>query len=326
VYCWCALVSPATFRHLLVNQLKANLATQQQLVKSASTAAVFVAVVLLLAKLWAWMLSDSVGVLTTLFDSVLDASLSIVNAIAVRFALRPPDEDHRFGHGKMEGLAALTQAAFTAGSCLFLVIESSRRLLYPEPISGVSSSLIVMSFSTVLTLALVAYQRHVIRQTNSTLIRADAAHYQTDVFIHIGVMAGLFLGGTAQWWWADAAVAIVLSLLMLRSSYGVVIHALSMLLDRELSQHDRDRIINLVKAHPAVINLHDLRTHASGLKQFIYFDIEVCRDLSLVEAHDIYHEIEIELIEHFPNAEIMIHIDPEGCPADSRHTVRGLHY
>src|SRR5215469_7789795 len=161
--------------------------------RRATYASVATALLLVGAKLFAYLMTDSVSLLSTLLDSLLDAAASLVNLVAVRTALVPPDAEHRFGHGKAEPLAALGQSAFIAGSAVFLLVEAGNRVVNPSPIQHSGVGLVVMVFSVLATIVLVLYQRYVIRRTNSVAIRADAIHYFSDLLVNGAVISALLI-------------------------------------------------------------------------------------------------------------------------------------
>ena len=150
-----------------------------RLMRLATYASVAVASVLVVTKFGAWVMTDSVSLLSTLIDSVLDVAASALNLIAVHHALQPADDEHRFGHGKAEALAGLGQAAFISGSAAFLLIEAGERIFNPKTIDNSEIGIAVMVVAIVLTVILVAFQRYVVRKTGSLAIGADSLHYQT---------------------------------------------------------------------------------------------------------------------------------------------------
>src|SRR5262249_34398308 len=153
--------------------------TSARLMKRAAYASLAVAALLIAAKLGAWFLTGSVSVLSSLLDSLLDIAASLVNLLAIRHAVTPADREHRFGHGKAEPLAGLGQSAFIAGSAALLLVQAVQRLVRPVAPSHFAFGIGVMLFSIVVTIALVRYQRHVIRQTGSVAISADELHYRS---------------------------------------------------------------------------------------------------------------------------------------------------
>ena len=291
-----------------------NLSTDPQetakLLRLATYASISVALILIIAKLVAWGLSDSVSLLATLIDSVLDALASLINLVAVRHALTPADKEHRFGHGKAEALAGLSQSMFIAGSAGFLLLEAGRRLISPIAVEAVGTSMLVMVFSIVATLLLLGFQRHVIRKTNSTAIRADALHYRTDLLVNASVILALWLS-VKGWAGFDALFACAIAIYILYSAWEIITVSYDHLMDRELPDPQREEIEKLVLQHKSASGLHDLRSRHSGTMTFIQLHLELDDDLSLLEAHKISDEVELSLLEAFPGSEIIIHIDPQ---------------
>ena len=281
-----------------------------RLLRLATYASISVASILIVAKLVAWGLSDSVSLLATLIDSVLDALASLINLIALRHALTPADKEHRFGHGKAEALAGLSQSMFIAGSAGFLLLEAGRRLISPIAVEAVGISMLVMVFSIVATLLLLGFQRHVIRKTNSTAIRADALHYRTDLLVNGSVILALWLS-VQGWAGFDALFACAIAIYILYSAWEIITISYDHLMDRELPDEQREEIERLVMQHKSARGLHDLRSRHSGTITFVQLHLELDDDLSLLEAHKISDEVEASLLEAFPGSEIIIHIDPQ---------------
>jgi ferrous-iron efflux pump FieF len=280
-----------------------------RLMRLATYASVSVAAVLIVAKLVAWQLSGSVSLLATLVDSSLDALASLVNLFAVRHALSPADEEHRFGHGKAEALAGLGQAALITGSSMFLMHEGIQRMINPVELAAFQVGMWVMVFSIVMTIVLLTFQRHVILRTDSTAIRADALHYRTDLLVNASVLLAL---GLSHWGWPgfDALFALIIAFYILYSAWEIITHAFDHLMDRELPDEEREVIAQTVLAHVEVRGLHDLRSRRSGTATFIQMHIELDDDLSLLEAHRIADEVESAIVEVYPGAEVIIHPDP----------------
>ncbi|MGYP003646207873 len=291
------------------------------LMRIAAIASVSVAVVLIATKFAAWILTDSVSLLSTLIDSFLDAAASILNLIAVHHALQPADREHRFGHGKAEPLASLAQSAFICGSAVFLLIEAGQRIAHPRDIANTDIGYAVMVFSIVLTVILVGFQRYVVKKSGSIAINADSLHYQTDVLINLGVMVSLFLSSSLGWLYADPLIAVLIAFYIVKGAWGIGNTALAILMDRELEDDDRQKIRDIVMAHSEVKGLHDLRTRSSGINSFIQFHLELDGEMKLRDAHEISEQVELELMDAFPNAEVIIHEDPEGVE-EARATFR----
>ncbi len=286
--------------------------SDDRLMRWATYAAVGTAGTLIVVKLIAWALTGSLALLSTLIDSILDAAASLLNLFAVRVALEPADHDHRFGHGKAEPLAGLAQAAFIGGSALFLTIEATSRVLDPEPVARSGLGIAIMVLSIVLTLALVAFQRLVIRRTGSVAIRADSVHYAGDILINISVIVSLLLTTQADLPWADPTFALIIAAYLLYNAWSILKNSLNYLMDREFEDEDRRRILEIARAHPQVMDAHDLRTRSSGPQQFIQLHLEMECDLTLRTAHGIAEQVEAQILDAFPGAEVLIHQDPWG--------------
>lgn len=280
-----------------------------RLMKLATYASTATALLLIAAKVVAWLWTDSVSMMATLIDSCLDALASIVNLLAVRHALQPADSKHRFGHGKAEPLAGLGQAAFIAGSAAFLVLESAGRLLHPKSLNVIGIGIGVMVFSIALTIALLLFQRHVVRRTGSTAIRADSLHYKTDLLVNGGVIIALVLASHG-WSGFDAVIALAIAGYILYSAWDVAMEGIRHLMDHELPEKDRARIRELVLSQKHVRGMHDLRTRRSGTTPFIQLHLELDDNLTLYRAHAISDAVEARIMKAYPNAEVMIHEDP----------------
>lgn len=275
----------------------------------AAYASMCVAAILLLSKLVIWWLSDSTSVLSSMLDSLMDIAASLINFIAIRYALMPADEDHPFGHSKAEGIAALVQAAFICGSVMMLLLHVVDRLLEPQPLAALPESIAVMLFSTVLTGALVLFQRWVYRQTGSIAVKADSAHYASDILTNIAVVFAL-VAVYFNLLWMDPLVALVVALILLKSVHDIVRLALSVLMDEAMDSGAERQIADEVLCQPGVKGFHDLKTRQSGSMQFIQLHLELDGEQSLHHAHATGELVEAAIRKRFPRSEILIHHDP----------------
>jgi ferrous-iron efflux pump FieF len=280
-----------------------------RLLRLATGASVTVAGVLIVGKLAAWLATGSVTVLASLVDSLMDALASLINLMAVRLSLQPADDDHRFGHGKAEALAGLGQATFIAGSALFLLLEAVNRLINPQPLEAVGAGIAVMVFAVLATLVLLAIQRHVIRLTGSTAIKADSLHYATDLVTNLSTIAALALA-LAGWNGADPLFALAIAIYISYSAFGIGREAVGLLMDRELPEDVRERIRDLAFSRPEVLGVHDVRTRQAGHQYFVQLHVELDDDLPLREAHAVADAIEAAIAGAFPGAEVIVHQDP----------------
>lgn len=288
--------------------------------KTSSTITVILVTLLVLIKAVAVYVSGSAAVLSALIDSLSDVGLSIMTLISVQWAMKPADDDHRHGHGKVEGIAALIQAMMLAGGGMFLVLEAFGRFVHPVEMTGHVFTLALMALSTLISVGIAKIQTLGAKHSDSLAVEADSLHYSSDVLINGSVFVVVladYLGFFGNW--LDPISAIGVAFIMARTAYQIVLNAFGMLLDQELPEQTRNLIIAKIKSHPSLLGLHDLRTSKHGTKTVMSFDIELSPDLSLQTAHDISREIEESLLLDFPNSEIMIHIDPAGDTHDSRH-------
>ena len=289
-----------------------------RLMKLATVASVSVATVLIGVKLVAWLMTDSISVLSSLVDSLLDVLASLVNMFAVYHALRPADREHRFGHGKAEPLAGLGQVAFISGSAVLLLIEAFSRVMSPRAVTHVDVGIGVMVFATIITGALVVFQFYVVRKTDSTAIGADALHYKSDVLVNLSVIVSLGLSAWLGWHIADPLFGIAIGLYLLYGAWKIALRSLDLLMDREFPDDERARIRDIVMHHPEVKGMHDLRTRRAGLQPFIQLHLELDGDMRLLEAHEIADEVEARIKQAYPAAEVLIHQDPEGVEEPPR--------
>ncbi|HEY0834968.1 MAG TPA: cation diffusion facilitator family transporter [Azospirillum sp.] len=285
--------------------------------RRATYASVGVALTLIVAKLGAYLMTESVSILSSLIDSSTDLMASVVTLLAVRHAMRPADSAHRYGHGKAEALAALAQGAFIGGSAAFLAIEAVRRIITPQPVTQGAIGIGVMLVSIALTAGLVAYQRHVVVRTGSVAIGADRLHYAGDLLMNSAVIVALLLTGWTGVGVVDPLFGLGIAAFLLKGAWGVAGEALNVLMDRELPEEERARIAALVAGHAGALGMHDLRTRSTGTGVFIELHLELDPAINVAQAHDIADTVECDLRAAFPNAEVIIHQEPAGL-ADER--------
>lgn len=283
-----------------------------RLMRAAGVASVSVALILIAIKTWAYLVTDSVSLLGSLADSLLDLMASLITFFAVRVAVEPADREHRFGHGKSEAIAGLMQSMIISASAVYVAARALMRLVAPAQIEAPLLGVTVIATSLLLTLGLVLFQRYVVAQTQSLAIGADAVHYRADILTNVAVLIALLLNYYLEWYRADPLLGLVIVGLILASVRTILMGALDVLLDRELPNAVRARIDAIARAHPAVRGLHDMRTRSAGATQFIQLHLELEPAMRLSEAHDICDDVEARIQASFPDAEVMIHADPYG--------------
>jgi ferrous-iron efflux pump FieF len=286
--------------------------SNQKLRRFASIVALAVALVLVDVKVWAWLATGSISLLTSAADGLVDVVASLVTFAGVRYAGRPVDRGHRYGHGKAEAVAAFVQALLLAGAAVGLGIQSFTRLFVPQPLTEIGFGLWVIIASLVATCGLVAMQTYVVKRTGSTAIAADRAHYETDVTANIAVLVALVLERFLAWNRADAIGALAISCYMLWNARGMALHALIQLLDRELDTSDRERIRSAVLGCEGVQAVHDIRTRNGGDRVFVEFHLEVDGAMSVEKGHSIGDQAEDAVRSIFQAADVVAHLEPAG--------------
>ncbi|MDX5373594.1 MAG: cation diffusion facilitator family transporter [Pseudomonadaceae bacterium] len=280
-----------------------------RLMRLATRAALATALLLALAKAVAWWLSGSVSLLAGLTDSLLDGAASLLNLIAVHYALRPADEDHRYGHGKAEALAGLAQALFVGASAVLVALQAVERLQHPQPLGAQALGISVMLLSLAMTVALLLFQRHVVRVTGSTAVRADSLHYRSDLLLNASILLALVLAGLG-WQRLDPLFGLGIAAYILWSAIGIVREAVAVLMDQELAPELSERMHLLACDVPGVLGAHDLRTRISGTHWFVQLHVELPSELSLRQAHELCVQVEQAIRAEFPRAEVLVHADP----------------
>ncbi len=287
-------------------------ARSSQMRRWVSSASLTVAIALAVAKVYAWLATDSLSLLAAVVDAFVDVFASVVTFYGVRYSLRPADAEHRFGHGKAEALAAFTQALLLTSAALVLVVDGIERLLAPHSVTQINLGLGVIAAGTLLTCLLVLGEGYVARRTQSQAIAADRAHHLSDAVANVAVLAALALTKLSGWPLFDPLFAIGIAAFFAWTAAGIFRSALHTLLDHELSLAERQRISAVVMAHVGAIGLHDLRTRRSGPQRFIEFHLELDGRLTLLETHAIADEIECALKAALPSSEVIVHVEPAG--------------
>ena len=283
--------------------------TDSNLLRWATYASVSTASLLIGLKFYAWMSTDSVAILASLADSIMDIMASAMNLIAIAQALKPADDEHRFGHGKVEALAGLGQSIFIAGSGIFLIYQAAERFANPHPISEIMAGTLVMIASIAITSVLLAFQYFVVRKTGSTAVKADALHYRADLITNSGILLALLLSyiGITR---IDPVFALLIALYVLYSAAQIAFEAAQMLIDRELPKETQRLIESIALENSKVLGIHELRTRQSGLVRFIQFHIDIDKSTTLEKSHCIADEVEIAIKRAIDYADVMIHQDP----------------
>jgi ferrous-iron efflux pump FieF len=271
------------------------------------------AVTLCILKFAVGIVSGSLGVLASAFDNVADIFMSAVNLLSIRKAMDPADEDHPYGHGKVETLATLFQGAVIALTGAGVVWEAVRRLREGKAPGGfgLDVGILVMVFSVIASWVISARIRKAGEISGSTALAADALHFRTDVYSGSGILFSLVLYRLTDWKWLDPGVALAVGVYIFSAAVPLLKGAVEDLLDHQLPADAVGRVTAIIEAHrPMVVDWHDLRTRRSGSEKQVDFHVVVCRDHSLEEAHQVADHLETEIGEMLGNAHVVTHVDP----------------
>lgn len=278
----------------------------------ATTVSVLTALALTAVKAAAWRLGGSTSLLASTADSALDLVAALGAFWAVRYAVAPPDAEHRFGHGKAEAFASLLQAGLVIASAALIGREAVERVLHPAAVRAEAAGLAVMAVSIAATVGLVTLQGWVVARTRSVAVAGDRAHYAADLLSNVAALLGLGLArltGDTRW---DALAGLVVAAWLVWGAVGVFRTASREIMDRELDEAERERILDLACADERIVGVHQVRTRASGPFLHVQMHMDLHPDQSLVEAHAVIAAAERRILSAFPSADVLIHPDPYG--------------
>ena len=286
--------------------------TSAGLNRSAAFASIAVALLLVGLKAWAALSTGSTAMLGSLADTVLDLIASLATLAGVWVAAQPADRHHRFGHGKAEAMAAMFQVTLISISALTLAFRAIEQFIAGARTEAANDGIIVSGIAMAATLLLLAWQRYVIRKTNSLAISTDHVHYQSDILLNLAVIAALVLDQYFGIKGADPLFGLAIAGWLGYGAYGAAQEAFVQLMDREWPEEKRKAFVEVMARHPELRGVHDLRTRTSGNHDFVQFHVWIDPDMTIREAHRVMDEIELKLLAEFPGVEILIHPDPEG--------------
>lgn len=287
-------------------------ASRARLTTRAATASIAMALALLAAKAWAVFETGSVAMLGSLADTVLDLVASFITLLGVRWAAIPADDEHRFGHGKAEALAALVQVVIITISALGIAWRSIERFGSGAGTTGFQSGALVSLAAMAATFVLLWYQRHVIRRTGSIAIATDNVHYQSDLLLNFAVIAALGLDQLFGWKMADPVFGLLIAGWLMYGAWSAASHSVDQLMDREWPDERREALLDLIRAYPLADGVHELRTRTSGGHDFVQFHLSLNEGLPLSAVHERMDQLEALIHRDFPAVDVLIHPDPAG--------------
>lgn len=298
-----------------------------KLKKWAAAASVGTSLILSIIKAGAAVFTGSLSVLSSMIDSLSDVISSLVTMVAVRFSDKPLTDKHRYGYGKIECVSALVQAAFIAGSAAFILYDGISRFIKPVKMQQTAVGVVIMLISLIFTFALIAFQKYVIKKTASKAIAADSAHYVVDILSNFSVIISLIVVHYFHIEWFDILIAVLIAVYLLINAYQITVEALAEITDAEVDETIKQQIINIASATKGVKGCHDFRSRAAGSRIFVEMHIELDGNLTLYEAHALTDEVEKQIAEVYPQAQIIIHQDPYGIKENRLdHQINGTSF
>ncbi len=280
----------------------------------AARVSILAAAFLIVLKTTTGWLTGSISVWASVLDSAMDIIASTINFFAIRAAARPPDEDHSYGHGKVESLAGLFQSLVIGASGIFVIVEGIKRIINPRPVGYEWLGIATMMVGATLSLTLVRYLKRVGRATESPAITADAAHYTSDIYTNAAALIALLVTALTAWRIADPIISLVISAYILWSAVGVARDSIDVLMDRRLPIEIDEKVADVVKRFhdQGVLGFHDLRTRRSGSYKFLDMHLEVDRGQTLEDAHAVTVRVLRAIEQEIPRTRVQIHTDPSG--------------
>jgi len=287
-----------------------HLKADHALVRRSALYSILVSISLILIKGLGWLLTGSIAMQAALLDSIQDFVTSSINFVAIRHAQQPADAEHRFGHGKLESIASLVQALIIVITGLYVLYEAIEHCIHPHPLPYSWIAVATICLSTFIGYLLVRYQQKVITQTGSIAVAGDSAHYRADIIINIGVLFSLCVATFSDFWFLDPIIGITIAVYILYAAYELIVEAMGILMDQELSPEMHEKIITIIKNEPNVYGFHDFKSRSSGDTAFVQFHLELDGNMPLREAHRISDSLERKIMALFKSVEVTIHQDP----------------
>jgi cation diffusion facilitator family transporter len=277
----------------------------------ATIVSISVAILLALLKTIFGVISGSLAVIASAVDSILDIISSSINYYAIKKAEAPPDENHPFGHGKFESLAAFIQSIIIMISGGFILYKSYLKIIHNSSVSNLSQGIYIMLFSIIITLFLVIYLNKTAKTENSNVLKADALHYEIDLFTNIGVLASLIIIKYTNFHYIDPLVSVIISLYIIFEAVKLAVEVSKDLLDAEIDSETKQQIIDILNDFDEFhLDFHNFRTRKAGSKMFVDFHLTLCQNLPLRDAHKICEKIENSIKNKIKDVDVIIHIDP----------------
>jgi cation diffusion facilitator family transporter len=263
--------------------------------------------------------TGSVSILAEAAHSLSDLLASGLTLVSVRAAELPPDKSHPYGHGKAESLSALAESLLLFVAAAFIIYEAVSRLLSHTKPERLGWGIAVMAAAAVVNVFVVRAMLVVAERTGSQALRADAENHRADIYAAAGVFVGLMLVRITGHGFFDPVLAILVSLLIIRTAYTLAAGALAPLMDSQLPRAEVDAVRRVLDADPSVLAYHKLRTRQAGAERFVDAHVLMDDELTLAEAHGLTEDVEQKVREVLPNTEVTLHTEPYHAERQHQH-------
>jgi len=285
--------------------------------KRATIIATVVATALTVMKLVIGLMSGSVAVLASAIDSLLDMAISVFNFFAIKKSEENPNDIYQYGKGKIQAIAGVIEGTVITISGFYIIYKAVEKLMNGEKVSLVTSSVIVMFISISVTFLLVKYLLRIAEETDNIVIKADALHYQTDLWSNAAVLLSLLLVWMTDLGSIDAFFGLGIGVFIIYSAYEIILEGIAILLDRALDGETVAKIGEIISQHPKSTSYHWLKTRTDGTTNFVEFHLVLHPEMLLKEAHEITDEIEEQIISLDSKKKWLI--TPHYDPYDDEH-------
>ena len=280
-------------------------------IRGATRLALIVIIGLVTAKLVVAVITGGISILAQGIDSLLDLLAIVITFYAVKIAAKPADREHPFGHGKVENIAAVGQAAliFTAGGCI--IYAAIRKIIVGAPIELTEAGIGVMVASIIASIFLSRHLLKVARATDSIALEANAHNITTDVYSAAAVLGGLIAIRFTGLNVLDPIIALGISVLILKAAYNVLKKSFGPLIDVRLPQAEEDVIRScIIEQGYQLVDFHDLRTRKAGAQRYVELHLTVPKNVSVEEAHQVCDRLEQCIKARLANTSVTIHVEP----------------
>ncbi|MFN3505460.1 MAG: cation diffusion facilitator family transporter [Caldimicrobium sp.] len=266
-------------------------------------------------KFFAYFLTKSISIYSDALESIINIFSAFLAMLGIKFALKPPDEEHPYGHTKIEYFIAIIEGLFVLFASFSILWKAIKSFLNPEPLSYINMGIMLISLSLILNgiLAWIIYR--IGKREASPILISHSIHLFTDVLTSLGVVIAIFLVKIFNFWYIDPLLAILISLNILFMGYKIFKEAINSLLDMSVSPNKREEIKQIIDKtiFESTINnigIHNFKSRKAGRKDFIEFHLTVPKDTTVEEAHSLCDEIEKKIKDNYPEVSVTIHVEP----------------